>query len=164
MIIIKTKPYNRIDAVSYALFWALGRNPRYYDFSDLGGDCTNYVSQCLFAGCKTMNFTPVFGWYYKSSYDRAPAWTSVNFLYDFLTTNTGLGPQGELVTMDKVLPGDIIQIKTEDTFSHSLIITKISSGKIYVCAHSQDARMRPLNTYTYNDARFIHISGIITEE
>ena len=32
--------YDRFRAVAYALRWALSRNPRYYDFEDIGGDCT----------------------------------------------------------------------------------------------------------------------------
>ena len=55
--------YDRFRAVAYALRWALSRNPRYYDFEDIGGDCTNYVSQCLFAGCGVMNYAPENGWY-----------------------------------------------------------------------------------------------------
>ena len=62
-------PYNRDAAVAYARKWALGRNPAYYDFQDVGGDCTNFASQCIYAGARTMNFTSVFGWYYRSSYD-----------------------------------------------------------------------------------------------
>ena len=40
--------YNRANAVAYAKKWAYGRNPKYYDFSDLGGDCTNFASQCIY--------------------------------------------------------------------------------------------------------------------
>ena len=54
-------------AVAYARRWAFGRNPDYYDFSRLGGDCTNYASQVLFAGAGVMNFTPTYGWYYARS-------------------------------------------------------------------------------------------------
>ena len=43
-------PYDRQKAVAYARRWALGRNPAYFDFQDLGGDCTNFASQCLYAG------------------------------------------------------------------------------------------------------------------
>ena len=57
-------PYDRDAAVAYARRWALSRNPLYYDFEDIGGDCTNFASQCLFAGAGVMNFTPVTGWYY----------------------------------------------------------------------------------------------------
>ena len=56
--------YNRREAVAYAHRWAYGRNPAYYDYEHLGGDCTNFASQCIYAGCGIMNFTPTFGWYY----------------------------------------------------------------------------------------------------
>ena len=39
--------YDRQKAVDYALTWALDRNPKFYDFSSLGGDCTNFISQCI---------------------------------------------------------------------------------------------------------------------
>lgn len=42
--------YDREKAVAYAHKWAYGRNPAYADFSAMGGDCTNFLSQCLHAG------------------------------------------------------------------------------------------------------------------
>ena len=56
-------PYDRQAAASYAKEWAFGRNPKYYNFNNLGGDCTNFASQCIYAGAGVMNFTPTFGWY-----------------------------------------------------------------------------------------------------
>ena len=56
--------YRRDLAVEYATVWSFGRNPIYYDFENLGGDCTNFVSQCIFAGCGVMNYMPVYGWYF----------------------------------------------------------------------------------------------------
>ena len=55
-------PYRRDLAVAYAHRWAYGRNPAYFDYEELGGDCTNYASQCLFAGVGVMNYTPTYGW------------------------------------------------------------------------------------------------------
>ena len=49
--------YDRQTAVEYANYWAYRRNPRYYAFDEIGGDCTNFVSQCLYAGSGVMNFT-----------------------------------------------------------------------------------------------------------
>ena len=72
---IQLLPYNRRAAVSYAHKWAYSRNPAFYDFSEIGGDCTNFASQCLYAGTGIMNFTPEYGWYYIDATDRAPAWT-----------------------------------------------------------------------------------------
>ena len=67
--------YDREAATSYAVKWALLRNPDFYSFDNLGGDCTSFASQCLYAGCGVMNYTPISGWYYKSAGDRTAAWT-----------------------------------------------------------------------------------------
>lgn len=47
---MNTKSYKRNLAVAYAKKWALSRNPKYYNFDPVGGDCTNFISQCLYAG------------------------------------------------------------------------------------------------------------------
>lgn len=102
--------YNRIKAAQYARLWAFGRNPAYYDFERLGGDCTNFVSQCLFAGCGVMNFAPVFGWYYRSASDRTASWTGVEFLYNFLVANEGAGPYAKEAPLGEMRAGDVIQL------------------------------------------------------
>ena len=107
--------FDRDLAVAYARRWALGRNPAYYDFSGLGGDCTNFASQCLFAGAGIMNYTPVYGWYYRSVSDRAAAWTGVEYLYNYLTRNDSVGPYALVVDWSKALPGDLVQLGTEET-------------------------------------------------
>ncbi len=35
--------YDREKAVAYAREWAFSRNPEYYIFDEIGGDCTNFV-------------------------------------------------------------------------------------------------------------------------
>ena len=60
---MKETGYRREAAVEYAKKWAMGRNPRYLDFENFGGDCTNFASQCIYAGSGIMNYTPVMGWY-----------------------------------------------------------------------------------------------------
>lgn len=42
--------YDRNKAVAYAHKYAYSRNPNYYNFDNIGGDCTNFVSQVLAAG------------------------------------------------------------------------------------------------------------------
>ena len=42
--------YNPNNAIAYAQQWAHSRNPNYHDYSNEGGDCANFVSQCLIAG------------------------------------------------------------------------------------------------------------------
>ena len=156
--------YDRQKAVAYAQRWAMGRNPVYYDFERLGGDCTNFVSQCMYAGCGVMNFSPEDGWYYINTNDRAPAWTGVNFLREFLFTNRGTGVYGEEAPFSELRRGDIIQlINSSGRFYHTVIISEIfrpsTPDNIFVCAHSVDARNRRLSTYNYADAMGIHIIG-----
>ncbi len=127
-----TYKYNRTDAVEYAEKWALSRNPAYYDFENLGGDCANFVSQSLYAGTKVMNYTPTYGWYYNSLNSRAPAWTSVEFLEKFLTTNTGVGPFGHVCGIDELVIGDVVFLATEqDYFHHSSVVTKLITPTYY---------------------------------
>lgn len=154
--------YNRAAVVNYARTWALHRNPAFYDFEKIGGDCTNFASQCIYAGAGVMNYTPVMGWYYNSAYDRTPSWSGVEYLYNFLTTNKGVGPYARVVSAAEARPGDLIQLGTADgDFYHSPVITA-TSPIILVAAHTYDALDRPLSSYVFDQARFLHIEGVRT--
>lgn len=158
---ILEKEYFRQRAVEYARKYALARNPLFFTFEGIGGNCTNFVSQCVLAGSCVMNFTPIYGWYYLSSYRRAPAWTGVEFFYNFITSNKGVGPYGSVVTREQVTPGDVIQLQNEeDVFYHTLIISEIRDGEIFVCANSVDSLDRPLSSYEYKAERFIRIDRV----
>ena len=154
--------YNRAATVAYARRWAMSRNPAYYDFEEIGGDCTNFASQSIYAGARIMNFKPVMGWYYRSSYDRTPSWSSVEYLYNFLVNNQSVGPHAHIVSQSEVEPGDIVQLGTwTGDFYHSPVITAVTPT-ILVAAHTDDSLDRPLSSYIYNVARFLHIDGVRT--
>ena len=158
---ILVKPYNRERAVNYAEAWALRRNPLFLNFAGRGGDCTNFVSQCVLAGSCVMNFAPVFGWFYLSSNRRAPAWTGVEFFYNFMTENVDVGPYGIEIPIEDAQIGDVIQLQNDDgVFYHTIIISKIEDGEIYICANSNDALDKPLSEYNYASLRVIHILGV----
>ena len=153
-------PYDRTAAVAYARVWALLRNPMYYDFEHVGGDCTNFASQCIYAGARVMNNTPVTGWYYRTSSDRTASWSGVEYLYSFLTANRGVGPYAREVAQEEAQPGAIVQLGTRDGhFYHSPVITA-TGPTLLVATHSDDALNRPLYTYAYDRARFLHIEGV----
>ena len=147
---IQLLPYDRRAAVAYAHKWAYTRNPAFYDFSDIGGDCTNFASQCLYAGTGIMNFTPEFGWYYIDATDRAPSWTGVQFFWEFMTRPQPTdGPVGIQVHMNFLRPGDFVQLRFEN------------SGEV-IAAHSNDADYRPLDSYqNVVEWRFLHIVGAL---
>lgn len=160
-------PYDRRAAVAYAHRWAYSRNPRYYDYEDIGGDCTNFASQCLYAGSKVMNFTPTFGWYYIDANNKAPAWTGVPYFYNFLTRQErSIGPFGVETEMQLMIPGDFVQIRFEnrEVFSHTPVIVSVGDpptlSNILVAAHSVDADWRPVDTYPFQEIRFLHVLGV----
>ena len=159
--------YERGKAVAYAHKWAFGRNPAYYNFEGIGGDCTNFASQCLHAGGGVMNFTPTFGWYYVNAYRRAPAWTGVIYLWNFLTrTEQSVGPIGTPCGLAELLPGDIIQLSFDGaTYQHNPVVVSVgrpaSPDNILVAAHTDDADNRPLSTYSFEKMRCLHITGVL---
>lgn len=153
--------YNRERAVEYAHRWAFDRNPAYYDYSEIGGDCTNFVSQSLYAGSGVMDFTRTFGWYYINANNKAPAWTGVQELFNYLTSGrVRPGPVAIQTGREEMLPGDIVQISFDgETFRHTPIIVAIEP-EILVAAHSVDSDNRPLSTYEWKKLRFLHIVGV----
>ena len=156
--------YSRGKAVAYAHQWAHGRNPRYANFDGMGGDCTNFISQCLYAGCGVMNTTPELGWYYFSLRNRSAAWSGVPYLYNFLTSNKGPGPYGQKVPLSQVQVGDVIQLSFDgETFGHSLLVVRTGETpapeNILIAAHTDDSENRPLDSYFYRIHRAIHILG-----
>lgn len=164
------REYNRANALEYARRWAFARNPLFYDFTGEGGNCTNFISQCLLAGCCQMNFTPTFGWYYLTSAERTASWTGVEFFYNFITGNMDgigdtLGPFGREVNPGGLMIGDVIQLgREEGDFYHTLLVSGYSGRGYLVAAQSDNVFNRPLNTYSYRRIRYIHIEGFRTDE
>lgn len=163
-------PYDRAAAVRYAHLWAYGRNPAFYDYEAIGGDCTNFASQCIYAGAGVMNFTPTFGWYYRTANDKAPAWTGVEYLYNFLTRRApSVGPFASEVTLDRLRAGDIVQLSFDGVgWQHTPVVVYAdrprSYAEVLVAAHSADADDRPLSTYEFSAARLLHIAGVYRQQ
>ncbi len=160
MLVIK--PYERDRAEAYARRWALSRNPLFVDYTGRGGNCTNFVSQAVYAGSCVMNYTPVFGWYYISDSERAAAWTGVEFFYNFMTENKGEGPFATEVDIASLVVGDVIQYykETEGWYHTVLVVGFDTDGTPLVAAQSNDALDRRLDSYTFDRARYLHVEGV----
>lgn len=155
------KPYRRENAVNYAKRFAFAQNPLFGDFRELGGNCTNFVSQSIYAGSCEMNYTPTFGWYYISLDERSPSWTGVEYFYNFMTENNGTGPFGREVGADNLEVGDVIQLaRNSDGFYHTLLIVGFDGDEPLVAAQTVDTYARPLSTYNYDYLRYIKILGV----
>ncbi len=160
---MNTRTYDRNSAISYAKKWALSRNPRYYNFDAVGGDCTSFVSQCLFAGSKKMNYNNEHGWFYNNGYDKSPSWSGVEYLYKFLISNRSYGPRGIEVSPEKAEIGDIVQLSFDgNKFSHSLIILSTADdfNSFSIAAHTYDVLGKKIGEYSFLKIRFIHINDV----
>ena len=159
---MNTRLYDRNSALAYTKKWALARNSKYYNFDAVGGDCTSFVSQCLFAGSKKMNYNE---WYYNNGYDKSPSWSGVEFLYTFLIKNEGYGPRGLISDSDNVEIGDIAQLSFDSNhFGHSLFIVNITPGgsfnNITVATHTFDTFGKKISNYNFAKIRFVHIKDV----
>lgn len=152
-------PLNVSSEINYASDWAFSRNPLYYDFERIGGDCTNFVSQCLRAGGAAMNYTRDTGWYYYSLHDRSAAWTSVEYFYKFIVNNRSVGPFGKSIPISQIGIGDVIQLGTGSAFYHTLLVVNVKNGEPFIAAHTENAFNRPLSTYIYDKIRCLKIIG-----
>lgn len=152
--------YNRVNMYEYARKWALSRNPKYYNYEYIGGDCTNFVSQCIYAGCGEMNYNRLSGWYYINANNKSPSWTGVEFLYDFLISNQGAGPRGVESSIDRLEIGDIIQLSFDGrSFGHSLVV--VGNGddleSTFVAAHTFDVFGKKVAEYGFERIRCVHL-------
>jgi hypothetical protein len=155
------KPYRRERAVEYAKKYAFSQNPLFGNFRGIGGNCTNFVSQAIYAAGCVMNYTPTFGWYYISLDDRSPSWTGVEYFYNFIIGNAGVGPFGRVATSDELEIGDVVQLGREgEGYYHTLLVVGFGEEGLLVAAQTDNAYARPLSTYDYDFARYIKILGI----
>lgn len=154
--------YNRQKVYEYAKKWAYKRNPNYYNFDSVGGDCTNFVSQCIFAGYGQMNYSKNNGWYYINGNNKSPSWTGVEFLYNFLLLNNGVGPKGEKTNIDNLYIGDVIQLSFNGTtYTHSLIVVQNGNNvnNTLIATHTYDTFGKSVAEYTFEKYRCMHIKS-----
>jgi hypothetical protein len=153
--------YDRDAAVSYAHRYVLNPNPAYYNFDKIGGDCTNFASQCLYAGFPQMNYAAD-GWYYRNLNSRSPSWTGVEFLRNFLVRGKATpGPRATEVALNgpedlaPLRAGDLIQLSFDGAgYGHTLVVVE-TGGKdgILIATRSYARDYYPLLNYTFVKAR-----------
>ncbi len=162
---MRYKEYDRQATIEYAKKWALKRNPSYYNFDAVGGDCTSFASQCIYQGSKIMNYQKDLGWYYINGNNKSPSWSGVEYLYQFLINNKGTGPQAIETTQNNIEIGDLAQLSFEgETFAHTLVIVRIESKftlrGIKIASHTFDSFDKPISAYDFEKIRWIHIEKI----
>lgn len=162
MIYMRLIQYNRKNVAAYAEKWAFKRNEKYLNFDGMGGDCTSFASQCLYAGVDVMNYTKDIGWYYNSPNDRAAAWSGAEYFKKFLLNNNTIGPIAAALSVNQLDIGDFISLSNGTEYYHTLVVTGFSENIPLVAAHTDDSYMRKLDTYHYDSALGLHIIGANT--
>ncbi len=168
-----TKVFDRNKAVAYANQYYHSRNPIWYNFTDEGGNCQNYASQCLLEGGIPLDYFGEEQWKcYVEDPDYEPeineeetatgrtrSWVNVGYFYNYAKWNEGKGMAADAnVNLYYAQPGDII-IVGNNGLSHTVIVSKVVDGHILVNSNSIDMKDYPVEAYTYTTIMLIKILG-----
>ncbi|WP_301171467.1 amidase domain-containing protein [Brevibacillus nitrificans] len=162
--------YNPWNAVAYAERYWNSPNPAYPHFTD---DCTNFISQCLYAGGIPMLFSKEKGrgWWIRTGKggEWSYSWSVAHALY--LMLKSGAAPMRAVTksSPDQLEPGDIIcyDFDGDGRFQHNtIVVAKDANNMPLVNAHTTDSSMR---YWAYEDSTaytpnmryaFFHIRGV----
>ncbi|MUV36661.1 putative 35.5 kDa protein in gldA 3'region [Lentibacillus sp. JNUCC-1] len=142
--------YDRQAAVKYAERWWNSYNPAYRRFDV---DCTNYVSQCLYAGGAPMHGAPKRdrGWWYQGD-NWSYSWSVAHSLRWYLSGATQGLKGSEVSEASELELGDIIcyDFQGDGRWDHNtIVVSKDNNGMPLVNAHTDNSRMR---YWSYEDS------------
>ena len=167
------KTYNREKAVAYADRYHHERNPLWYNFTDEGGNCQNYASQCLLEGGIEMDLYGEEQWKCyvedpdyepeineeETAYGRTRSWVNVGYFYNYAKWNEDRGLVADVkANLYYAEPGDIILVGNEGP-AHTVIVSRVVNGHILVDSNSIDMKDYPIEAYTYTGVMLIKILG-----
>ena len=163
-LLATTYTYSGNRGASYANKYYSSANSYFYTAT--GRDCTNFVSQCIWAGYggwntsmsnSTMqsnitNNVRMTSTWFAGSGGGAPAWENVDELWNYVVGNTGTGPKAvgynnggyytDLLPID-IAVGDVLQRGSDGSdYSHSVYVVSVPGGsnpsysEIVIAQHS----------------------------
>ena len=156
----KFKKYDREAASLYARKYAKNPNKDYpfYGKPDYKGDCTNFTSQCLYAGGIVTDNVGKYQWYKLNS-----AWRGANKFYEYWNNNKESGSTKGLKASKSIFKdirlADLIEKKPKNAVTHTVIVTgyKVDSWgfndpwkykyDVLICQHSDDKKSGMLKDY-----------------
>ncbi len=155
-------------AKDYALTYYNSTNPNYPNLRNMGGDCANFVSQCLVAGGKSM----AGNWYIYKKNNTYPSpsnstqldyswtlanpspWISANEFNNYWSNNattytysvTDYAANHATIYYNSIIYGDVVQLLKPvlwwyEGYHTMLIVDYDTTGKDYIyAAHSNDTK------------------------
>ncbi|MBC1803486.1 amidase domain-containing protein [Listeria booriae] len=145
-MLLKASSYNRTAAVNYALKYALNNNKSYKYYGGSGGDCTNFVSQAIYAGGirGTSTGYPLYKTWSSTLTQKgrsdSPAWINANefrLYWQMKKSNvTAYSTKADLSKRANL--GDVINYSNKKTGRswHNCIVTGKSGSTLYISQHS----------------------------
>lgn len=163
--------YDREKAVAYARQWALSHNPAFANYENYGGDCTNFISQCIHAGNIPFDHdgkNVLEKWYWYSEYSRTPTWTAAEPFYKYITGNNSektqnFGIYARDAEYNELEIGDIAQLVFDSNAYHTMIITQVILDGDYLVDYLESQHTYDLLDYPLSlkegERRYIKILG-----
>jgi hypothetical protein len=149
--------YDYSDMAKYAEKHWKNYNSSYRKFNDVGGDCTNFISQALRAGGwknDTGWYKSYKNWWYNSS-NQTTSWVNVNYWASFALHSDRAY---NLDNVYKLGIGDILQMDFTGNRSkdHSMITTYRSGGVPYLTYHSTNTYRKSVRSIVaqYPNAKY----------
>ncbi len=167
-------PYDREAAVAYARQYIGVRNAAWADYSDGGGNCQNFASQCIFAGGIPMDTSgdQKWKWYSdgvngtSSAWGCSLSWINVDYFFAYARDNRGYGMSAEIAAdFWSGQPGDAIVMGTPQDWDHTVLISEVIKDKngrtidYLLCSNTLDVKDFPLSAYPQVGGRLIRIFG-----
>ncbi len=161
--------YDRSKAKKYADTWWNEANPNFIHFDV---DCTNFVSQCLYAGNAPMHYTGKRdqGWWYLDSNNQEKwsfSWSVSHSLYWYLNTSSSYLKAERVNSPEQLTIGDVIIYDWDgnENYQHSAIVADMdTNGMPLVNAHTANSKHRYWNyrdSYAWTERTkygFFHIN------
>lgn len=166
--------YDRQGALDYAVQYSNDRNDDWANYEGLGGNCQNYVSQCLLAGGIPMDTQgdAVWKWYGdtvandQTASGRSSSWSGVDEFLAYAAGNRGYGLAALTdAPYETGQPGDLIQMGEGGDWRHVVIISRPvqdTEGRTIdylVCSNTSDLENWPASLYGYPELALTRIAG-----
>ena len=158
--------YDREAAVSYSNQWVGKRNQEWDDFTGRGGNCQNFVSQCLFAGGIPMDDQGDAVWLWHDSGDLSSSWIGVDEFYRYTVENSGFGlvavPDAPYTEGEE---GDLIRMGHDGDWNHVVMISHVirdaqgNAIDYLINSNTSDVRNFPVSAYPNPIQRLTKIIG-----
>jgi hypothetical protein len=139
--------YKYAAMATYAEKYWKNYNTAYRRYNNAGGDCTNYLSQSLYAGGwkKVTSSAEDYGTWYSGTSSDSDTWIGVNEWSWFTQTAKRTTPLAYAYQMDV---GDVLQMdfNKDGSKDHSMMTTYRSGGVPYLTYHDADTYRRSLSS------------------